>query len=85
MPLFASVLVAQIWSDLASFGMAIVATLVFGAIGIVLAVVGFKLFDMLTPGKLDDEILQKQNVAAAVLAGSFILGICIIIAAAIHG
>jgi putative membrane protein len=80
MPLF-----AQIWTDIYSFGMAIVATLVFGAIGIVLAIVGFKLFDKMTPGKLDEEILQKQNVAAAVLAGAFLLGICIIIAAAIHG
>ncbi len=59
--------------------------LVFAILGIVLAIVGFKLFDMLTPGKLDDEILQKQNIAAAILAGAFILGICIIVAAAIHG
>ncbi len=56
----------------------------FAAIGIVLAIFGFKLFDWLTPGKLDDEILQKQNTAAAILAGAFVLGVCIIIAAAIH-
>jgi uncharacterized membrane protein YjfL (UPF0719 family) len=51
----------------------------------VLAIVGFKLFDKVTPGKLDEEILQKQNMAAAILAGAFILGICIIVAAAVHG
>ncbi len=85
MPLFASVLFAQVWSDPYLFGMAIVSTLVFGVIGIVLAIVGFKVFDLLTPGKLDEEILQKQNIAAAILAGAFVLGICIIIAAAIHG
>ena len=62
-----------------------VATIVFAAIGIVLAIVGFKLFDKVTPGKLDEEILQKQNIAAAILAGAFILGICIIVAAAVHG
>jgi uncharacterized membrane protein YjfL (UPF0719 family) len=84
---FASVLFAQvthICADPYDFGMAIVSTLVFGAIGIVMAIIGFKLFDKLTPGKLDEEILHKQNIAAAILAGAFILGVCIIIAAAIH-
>ena len=50
-----------------------------------MAIVGFMLFDKLTPGKLDEEILQKQNNAAAILAGAFVLGVCIIVAAAIHG
>ena len=58
--------------------------LLFAAIGIVMAIAGFKLFDWMTPGKLDEEILQKQNNAAAILAGAFVLGVCIIIAAAIH-
>jgi uncharacterized membrane protein YjfL (UPF0719 family) len=72
------------YNDPATFGMAIFVTLVFGVIGIILAIIGFKLFDLITPGKLDDEILQKQNIAAAILAGAFVLGICIIVAAAIH-
>jgi uncharacterized membrane protein YjfL (UPF0719 family) len=57
----------------------------FASLGIVLAIVAFKLFDWLTPGKLAEEILQKQNIAAAIVAGFFILGVCIIVAAAIHG
>jgi len=73
------------WFAPHSFEMAVLAAVVFAAIGIVMAILGFKLFDKLTPGKLDEEILQKQNIAAAILAGSFILGICIIVAAAIHG
>lgn len=75
----------MIYSDPVAFGMAVLATLVFGVVGIVLAIVGFKVLDLLTPGKLDEEILQKQNVAAAILAGAFVLGICIIVAAAVHG
>ncbi|MSQ93521.1 MAG: DUF350 domain-containing protein [Gemmataceae bacterium] len=66
------------------FGMAVLSALVFGVVGVILAILGFKLFDKLTPGKLDEEILQKQNIAAAILAGAFVLGICIIVAAAIH-
>jgi uncharacterized membrane protein YjfL (UPF0719 family) len=76
---------STLYSDPYSFGMAVLSTLIFGAIGIVLAIFAFKLFDKLTPGKLDEEILQKQNIAAAILAGAFILGVCIIVAAAIHG
>jgi putative membrane protein len=59
--------------------------ILFAVIGIVLAIFGFKLFDWMTPGKLDEEILQKQNMAAAIMAGAFIVGVCIIVAAAIHG
>ena len=68
-----------------TFEMSVASTLVFGVIGIVLAIVGFKLFDLLTPGKLDVEILEKQNIAAAILGASIIIGICIVVAAAIRG
>ena len=66
-----------------SFWMSIVSTIVFGGIGIVMAIVGFKLFDLATPGRLDAEVCEKQNLAAAVLSGAMVLGICIIIAAAV--
>jgi putative membrane protein len=83
--LFAQQSVGPVWADPYTFGMAMMSTLIFGGIGIILAIVAFKLFDKLTPGKLDEEILQKQNIAAAILAGAFIIGICIVVAAAIHG
>ncbi len=59
--------------------------LLFSAIGIVAAIVGFKAFDKCTPGDLTKEILEQRNVAAAIVAGSVILGVCIIIAAAMLG
>ena len=68
-----------------TFEWAVLSTVVFGVIGIVLAILGFKLFDLLTPGKLDEEILKKQNMPAAIIGAAIILGICIIVAAAIHG
>ena len=78
----ASILFADtpIWSDPLKFGMSVLSTIVFGIVGIGLAIVGFKLFDLLTPGKLEEEIVQKQNIAAAILGGSIILGICYIVA-----
>lgn len=56
--------------------------LMFAGIGIVSAIVGYKLFDKCTPGNLNKEILENQNVAAAIVAAAVILGVCIIIAAA---
>jgi uncharacterized membrane protein YjfL (UPF0719 family) len=75
----------SIYTDPAAFGMAVVSTLVFGVIGIALAILGFKLFDMLTPGKLEEEIVQKQNIAAAILGAAIILGICLIVSRAVGG
>lgn len=66
-----------------TFWMSIVSTLVFGGIGIVLAIVGFKLFDLAIPFKLDAEVCEKQNMAVALLSAAMVLGVCIIIAAAV--
>ncbi len=46
---------------------------------------GYKLFDKCTPGDLHKEILENKNVAAAIVAAAVILGVCIIIAAAMLG
>ncbi|MFV0623308.1 DUF350 domain-containing protein [Sphingomonas sp. ac-8] len=60
-------------------------TLLYAAIGIVVFVVGFVILDLLTPGKLWEEIEVKQNSAVAIFAGAVAIGLSIIIAAAIHG
>ncbi len=57
----------------------------FATIGIVMAIVGYKLFDKFTPGDLHREIIENRNVAAALLGGAIILGVCVIIAAAMLG
>jgi uncharacterized membrane protein YjfL (UPF0719 family) len=75
----------SIWSHLYSIGIAVLSMLSFGLAGIFLAILGFWLFDKFTPGKLDEEILHKQNVAAAIVGAAVILGICMIVAAAIRG
>ncbi|MEQ1688636.1 MAG: DUF350 domain-containing protein [Sphingopyxis sp.] len=59
--------------------------LIYALMGIVVLGVGFVVFDMLTPGKLWQEIRENQNVAVAQFAGLFALGLAIIVAAAIHG
>lgn len=64
---------------------AVLSTLLYSAIGIIVFVIGFVILDMLTPGKLWQEIEQKQNVAVAIFAGAVAIGLAIIVAAAIHG
>lgn len=59
--------------------------LIFAAVGIVAAIVGFKVFDKCTPGHLEKEIIENKNVAAAIIAAAVILGVCIIIAASMLG
>jgi putative membrane protein len=66
-----------------SFGMALLATIVFGLAGIILALIGFKLFDLITPFNLEKEMCENKNVAVGVLCGAIVLGVCIIVAAAI--
>lgn len=68
-----------------SLGQALAYTAVFGLAGIVLAIVGYKIFDRCTPGDLHKEIVENRNVAAAIVAAAVILGVCHIIAAAIAG
>ena len=68
-----------------SLGQALGYMLLFAAVGIAAAVIGYKVFDQCTPGNLSKEILEHKNVAAAIVAGAVILGVCIIIAAAMLG
>jgi putative membrane protein len=62
----------------------IVNSAAFAAIGIVLFVAAFFIIDILTPGKLWDEIAEKKNTAAAILMGSVAIALGVIVAAAIH-
>ena len=68
-----------------SLGQAVAYMALFAAIGIVLAILGYKIFDRCTPGHLHKEIIEHRNVAAAIIGGSVILGVCLIIAASMLG
>ena len=68
-----------------TLGQAIANLLIFAGIGLVSAIIGYKVFDLCTPGHLTKEILEHRNVAAAIIGGAVILGVCIIVAAAMIG
>ncbi len=60
-------------------------TALFALFGIALAIAGYKLFDKCTPGDLHKEIIENRNVAAAIIGAAIIIGVCIVVAAAIMG
>jgi putative membrane protein len=62
----------------------ILSALVFTFIGLLVFVVAFVIMDKMTPYHLWKEIVQEHNLALAVLLGALSIGICIIIASAIH-
>ena len=64
---------------------ALFSMVVFALVGIVTAIAGYRLFDKFTPGDLHKEILENKNVAVAIIAAAVILGVCLIVAAAIMG
>ncbi len=66
----------------ANLGQAVLGTILFGLIGIGLAILGFKLFDLITPFNLEKEICENKNIAVGILGGAIVLGICWIVAAA---
>ena len=62
----------------------IVNALLFALLGILIFVIAFIVLDKLTPYHLWKEIVQEHNIALAILVGSLSMGICLIIAAAVH-
>jgi uncharacterized membrane protein YjfL (UPF0719 family) len=58
--------------------------LVYSALGILIFVAAFALIDRLTPYHLWNEIVHEHNTALAILIGAMSIGLCVIIAAAIH-
>jgi putative membrane protein len=58
--------------------------LIYSVLGILIFALAFVLIDKLTPYHLWKEIVQDKNVALAILIGALSIGMCIIIAAAVH-
>ena len=62
----------------------VVNAIVYAAIGIVVCAGAFLIIDKVTPYNLWKEIVQEHNTALAILLGTMSIGICIIIASAVH-
>ncbi len=62
-----------------------VSSLLYSIVGVVVFCLSFVIVDWLTPYDLWKELIEKKNQPLAIVVGAVGLGICIIIAAAMHG
>ena len=64
---------------------AFIGSMLFALIGVVVFWLCFIIIDRITPYNLWEEIIEKQNAALGLVIAAMSLGICIIVATAIHG
>jgi uncharacterized membrane protein YjfL (UPF0719 family) len=60
-------------------------SILYAVIGVVIFWVCFIVVDKITPYKLWEELVERKNVALAIVVGAMCLSIGNIVAAAIHG
>jgi uncharacterized membrane protein YjfL (UPF0719 family) len=60
-------------------------SMLFALIGVLVFWICFLVVDKLTPANLWEEIVEKQNVALAIVVGSMCIAIGLIVSAAVHG
>jgi uncharacterized membrane protein YjfL (UPF0719 family) len=75
-------IVALMHFDRESFGQLLWAA-IFGVLGIILIVAGYRIFDWVSPIDIEKELSEKQNVAVAIVCAAVILGIAWVIYGAI--
>ena len=60
-------------------------SILYALIGVVIFWVCFVIVDLITPYHLWDEIVEKKNLALAIVVGAMCIAIGMIVAAAVHG
>jgi putative membrane protein len=70
--------------DIAREGQVLALSVLYAAVGVVLLLVAYKLFDRFTPTKMDDAIFIEKNLAAAIAVAAYMLGVAVIVAAALQ-
>ncbi|AFZ67683.1 DUF350 domain-containing protein [Deinococcus peraridilitoris] len=60
-------------------------TILYAILGLALLILGYWIVDRFTPTDAQKKIFEEGNVAVAILMGSFVLGLALVIAAAMTG
>lgn len=68
-----------------TFEMSLLAAAAFGLLGIAMLVVGFKIFEWLTPSLKVEEELTKGNTAVGITVAALLIAISLIVIRAIGG
>ena len=79
-----AIVFASIWTNATSgFGLALLYTVVFGVLGVVLQAVAFLVLDLITPGKLGEHLTETAFHPASLVSAAVQLSIAIIVVASI--
>ena len=62
-----------------------IVSIIYAVLGMILLYVGYKVFDLVTPTDMQKKIFEENNTAVGITVGAFILGLAVVIGAAIHG
>lgn len=60
-------------------------SLLYSVVGLLVFCIGFVIIDVFTPYNLWEQLVKEKNMALAIVVGCVSIGLCLIIAAAVHG
>jgi uncharacterized membrane protein YjfL (UPF0719 family) len=79
-----AIVFATIWTNATSgFGRALLYTVVFGILGVLLQAVAFLVLDLITPGRLGEHLMQPGFHPASLVSAAAQLSVAVIIVASI--
>jgi uncharacterized membrane protein YjfL (UPF0719 family) len=79
-----AIVFASIWTNATSgFGRALLYTVVFGVLGVVLQAVAFLVLDLITPGRLGEHLVQAAFHPASLVSAAVELAVALIVVASI--
>ncbi len=64
-------------------GAGLLLSVVYGLVGILLLMIGYKIFEWVTPFSVNDALSKDQNRAVGIVVGAIFIAIAIIVAAAL--
>ena len=71
--------------DFKHLALLIIESAIFSIVGMIVLVVGYKIFDAVTPYDLNHEIAEDNNAAAGIAIAGLLIALGLIVAAAISG
>jgi uncharacterized membrane protein YjfL (UPF0719 family) len=79
-----AIVFASIWTNATSgFGQALLYTVVFGVLGVVLQAAAFLMLDLITPGRLGQHLMEPAFHPASLVSAAVQLAVAVIIVASI--
>jgi putative membrane protein len=61
----------------------LITSVVYGLVGLILLLLGYYIYEIITPWSVKEELISHRNPAVGMVVAAFILGMAIVIAAAI--